>query len=160
MAREAGVCDYDLREPERNHGEAWLLSIIEQLPLIAKIDTTYLYGGVGDLEPFIEFAREHAGHRVVPRSEYGYDYDQCRERQSCPACRHQHEICSLKDKHGDDHVFSWTPRDGSPRDYLDNYETRVAARRSDDGTQEHAVVKALRAEVESLQRLVSELRGT
>lgn len=101
-------CEEENYFSDANHQEELMRKLIEQAPAIVafapalralggdvKFETYY-----GSVDP--DWFEKHAGHRLVPRDEYGRCLDECGTRTTCSACEHP-DRCRLPTKHEGEH---------------------------------------------------------
>lgn len=107
------TCGVDGNVIHWNHGEDRLVELIKVLPAIATLGdamTEHLQwvglslslSGPEWASGLIEFAQEHRGHVVRPRSEYGYLFGDCAESFPCTCCSHR-LTCRLPQGHPGPH---------------------------------------------------------
>lgn len=70
-------CSVEAGAFHANHGDESIVKFAPLLPAIAQLDVLDLDVRVSWCEwmswsSLVKFAKEHAGHNVMPRSEYGY----------------------------------------------------------------------------------------
>lgn len=85
-----------------NHGSADCARLIEGRAALAAMvgvaDHIGIDGERGQVDP--TFYATHAGHKLLPRSEYGQFHKQCRKWLDCPTCSHRHNCGRLVDHDG------------------------------------------------------------
>jgi hypothetical protein len=97
----------EIHDLDWNHGGERIQSMIPLLPELVKIGPIldrleeYFY----DLRypsGLLHFAKQHNGHDLIARDEYGKLFDACGEYYRCPCCDHPSH-CKLPLKHEGDH---------------------------------------------------------
>jgi hypothetical protein len=73
-----------------NHGDGELTRLIEQAPAIAaaaEIEWPYFIDGDGRQKALAVFFKQHEGHVMLPKDEYGKWATQCWKSVACPTCK-------------------------------------------------------------------------
>lgn len=101
-------CEDEHYFSDANHQEDLMRQIIEIAPQLAALGKTFVGAG-GDAWVETYYGRvdtrwfaKHEGHRLVPRTEYGRNSDECGEKVKCLFCDADHR-CRLPPSHAGAH---------------------------------------------------------
>ena len=90
---------------EINHGSEELARLLARRNELAAVG--HVEGLVievwGSNYPLPAWFKRHEGHKIVVRSEYGYDFEDCAQYASCSCCKARF-VCRLPKGHDGDHA--------------------------------------------------------